>query len=585
MIKVDNLSFTYPGKAQPVLKDISFRVRAGEFVLITGPTGCGKTTLLKCLNGIIPHASEGSMQGTVQLNSTGTADTSLAALSRISGLVQQNPDDQIFSLIVEDEIAFGPENQELSPSVIRRRVDQALLDVGLPEYGQKNAQALSGGQKQRTAIASILAMQPEILLLDEPTSQLDPAGAQEVLAVISRLHKQSKQPIVLIEHRIHEVAHLADRIIIMDQGRIVADHSTEDHFQHNIKMFFDLGLRLPETVEILHHLGIKDKAVLCEDRTLEIIQKKFVPTYPPPSSQTRSVQPSLPNDNTDDVSAAIRVRNLSFAYEKEDWILRDIDLVIPKGELVALLGGNGSGKSTLLLQLCGILRPKGGSVEVFDKIVRPGKAASLVGEVGVVFQDPGLMLFCDSVQQEILFGPDNLGCSSQEAWQRAEEVLEAMGLRALVDEPPQSLSGGQRLRAAVASVLSMQPKILLLDEPTSGQDKLSIARFMLHLQKMSAEDVTTVFITHDMETALDCADRIIVLNKGGIAFNGPPSGIPEHPDLIDQASLNLPKSLSLSRRLDLPPAFCAAELARNIQSSTMVAMDAMDTMNERTLHV
>ncbi|MEJ2660781.1 MAG: ATP-binding cassette domain-containing protein, partial [Desulfobacteraceae bacterium] len=224
--------------------------------MITGPTGCGKSTLLKCINGIIPHSSEGTMTGDVIVDGSNTKDVPLADMAKTVGLVQQNPDDQIFSLVVEDEVGFGPENLCLPAQEIEHRIALALEQVAMAEYQKKSVHALSGGQKQRVAIASMLAMQPAVLLLDEPASQLDPKGAREVLSVIAKINAEKKCTVVLVEHRIHEVAHLVDRIIVMDKGAVVLDADKNDVFKHHIDLFYRLGLRLPETIELFHRLKL-----------------------------------------------------------------------------------------------------------------------------------------------------------------------------------------------------------------------------------------------------------------------------------------------------------------------------------------
>jgi energy-coupling factor transport system ATP-binding protein len=468
--------------------------------LITGPTGCGKSTLLKCINGIIPHTSEGTMAGDVIVNGVNTKDVPLADLARKVGLVQQNPDDQIFSLVVEDEVGFGPENLCLPIEEIEQRIALALEQVAMAEYRKKSVHALSGGQKQRVAIASILAMQPAALLLDEPASQLDPKGAQEVLSVIAKINAETKCTIVLVEHRIHEVAHLVDRIIVMDKGAVVLDAEKNDVFNNHIDLFYRLGLRLPETIELFHQLKLGGVPLTTDD-ALDMLDKQMNAYQGP-----RTVAPSnrtAKRINTHEVPA-IEIDNVWFAYEgRQNWIIKGVNLKIGPGEMVALLGNNGSGKSTLLLHMCGLLKPCKGNVSLFGKSIGSMKPESLVGDVAVVFQDPGLMLFCDTVWKEVCFGPNNLKIEDKEIKIRAREALNVMTLEDLLPEPPQALSGGQRLRAAVASVLSMKPGILLLDEPTSGQDKRNIISLMEHLKNLSGNNITSVFITHDMETALN----------------------------------------------------------------------------------
>jgi energy-coupling factor transporter ATP-binding protein EcfA2 len=563
MITCKHLSFTYPGKMEPVLRDVHLKVQSGECVLITGPTGCGKSTLLKCINGIIPHTSEGMMEGDVIVNGVNTKDASLADLARNVGLVQQHPDDQIFSLIVEDEVGFGPENLCLPAKEIEQRIVSALEQVGMAEYRKKSVHALSGGQKQRVAIASMLAMQPAALLLDEPASQLDPKGAQSVLSVIAKINAETKCTIVLVEHRIHEVARLVDRIIVMDKGAVVLDADKNDAFKNHIDLFYHLGLRLPETIELFHQLKLGGVPLTTDD-ALNMLEKRMA-AYKGP----RNVEPSgrtAKRIKNNDVPA-IELDHVWFTYEKrENWIIKDVDLTIRQGEIVAVLGNNGSGKSTLLLHMCGILKPGKGNVSLFGKNIGRMKPESLVGDVAVVFQDPGLMLFCDTVWKEVCFGPGNLKVESKEIENRAREALNVMTLEDQSSEPPQALSGGQRLRAAEASVLSMKPGIILFDEPTSGQDKRNIISFMEHLQNLSESGVTSVFITHDTETALKFADRIIILDNGRMIANGKPAALLADLDILNNTSLKAPQTVRLSTKLGLAPSFCVDDLAKTLKS-------------------
>jgi energy-coupling factor transport system ATP-binding protein len=563
MIKVEHISFTYPGKAKPSLRNIHIEIDRGECVLITGPTGCGKSTLLKCINGIIPHTSEGTMTGDVIVDGVNIKDVPLADLARKVGLVQQNPDDQIFSLVVEDEVGFGPENLCLPADEIEQRIALALKQVAMAEYQKKSVHALSGGQKQRVAIASMLAMQPAVLLLDEPASQLDPKGAQEVLAVIAKINAETKCTTVLVEHRIHEVAHLVDRIIVMDKGAVVLDADKNDVFKNHIDLFYRLGLRLPETIELFHRLKLGGVPLTTDD-ALDMLDKRMN-SYNGP----RTVAPSsgiAKRIKTNEVPA-IEIDDVWFAYEdRQNWIVKGVDLKIGRGEMVALLGNNGSGKSTLLLHMCGILKPGKGNVSLFGKNIGRMKPESLVGDVAVVFQDPGLMLFCDTVWKEVCFGPNNLKIENREIERRAREALNVMTLEELSPEPPQALSGGQRLRAAVASILSMKPRVLLLDEPTSGQDKRNIISLMEHLKNLSDNNITSVFITHDMETALKFADRIIIMDNGRIIANGEPAALFADLDILNKTSLQTPQTFTLSTKLGLAPSFCVDDLAKTLKA-------------------
>jgi len=549
MIVIEDLWYTYPGRSVPTLKGIDLTIREGEFVLVTGPTGCGKSTFLKTLNGIIPHESGGGMRGTVRIGNFNTVDSSMMELAPLTSLVLQNPDDQIFSTVVEDEIAFGPENLCFPKSEIDRRVQDSLGVVGMSDHRFAPTSTLSGGQKQRICIASMLAMQPQVMALDEPISQLDPKGAAEVMHTIRDLNRDQNMTIVLVEHRLHDVAHLVDRIIVMDGGRIVLDEPRSKAFEH-IGVFHRLGLRVPETVELFHRLGYDDRPLLVDD-AMEILGKRSgnracVPASP---SVSPSVSPSCPDGSSTYKQSgtgnpAISIRDVWSGYEKNKMVLKGIDLAIHEGERVALMGTNGSGKSTLLLHLAAMLKPDKGRIGIFGLDTGSKDPYSFAGRVGLVFQNPDLMLFCDTVDEEIRFGPSNLRLVDME--QKVMNSLAAMEIFDLKDDSPQALSRGQRLRTAVASVLSMEPELMLLDEPTTGQDKVHIEQMMEYFVK---KGTTLVFCTHDIETAMKYATRVIVMNDGTVIADGDGREIFMDSGILERASLKQPPTLQIACKL------------------------------------
>jgi len=557
MIVIEDLWYTYPGRSVPTLQGIDLTIREGEFVLVTGPTGCGKSTFLKTLNGIIPHESGGEMRGTIRIGNLNTVDSSMMELAPLTSLVLQNPDDQIFSTVVEDEIAFGPENLCFPKSEIDRRVQDSLGMVGMSDHRFAPTSTLSGGQKQRICIASMLAMQPLIMALDEPISQLDPKGAAEVMHTIRDLNRDQNMTIVLVEHRLHDVAHLVDRIIVMDGGRIVLDEPRSKAFEH-IGVFHRLGLRVPETVELFHRLGYEGCPLLVDD-AMEILGKRSgnpacVPACVPASASTSPSTSTPASASCPDGSSTykqsgtgnpvISIRDVWSGYEQNKMVLKGIDLAIHEGERVALMGTNGSGKSTLLLHLAAMLKPDKGRIGIFGLDTGSKDPYSFAGRVGLVFQNPDLMLFCDTVDEEIRFGPANLGLVEMK--QKVMKSLTAMEIVDLKNDSPQALSRGQRLRTAVASVLSMEPKLMLLDEPTTGQDKVHIEQMMEYFAK---KGTTLVFCTHDIETAMKYATRVIVMNDGTVIADGEGREIFMDTGILERASLKQPPALQIACKL------------------------------------
>ena len=611
MIEIKDLWYTYPGRSEPTLKGINLRVEKGEFVLLTGPTGCGKSTLLKTLNGIIPHESGGILSGSVKVKGMETTDSNQMEISKEVGLVFQNPDDQIFSTIVEDEVAFGPENLCFEQKEIDKKVTEALQIVGMSDHRLDSTNSLSGGQKQRICIASMLAMEPEILAMDEPVSQMDPMGTHEVLNTVRELNRKLKTTILLVEHRLHELAPFVDRVVIMDNGKIVFDQPASKAFD-NLEIFYRLGLRIPEPVELCHNLGIKASplsvsgALAVLDR--EIKENNRIPQLllnpdKNPVTKTSSRNSSVENNahgnnayrNNDSENNAhgnnahrnnnsenndsenngsennahgnndsiISIQDLWSGYEKNKMVLKGINLEIRKGERLAIMGTNGSGKSTLLLHLAAILKPDKGNVKVFGEDTKSKNPYSFAGKVGFVFQNPDLMLFCDSAEEEVRFGPVQLKYSNVD--ERVRNSLEAMSILPLRHDLPQALSRGQRLRTAVASVLSINPELILLDEPTTGQDKVNIEQMMDFFKNNNS---TLIFCTHDIEVAMSYATRILVMNDGQIIADGKGKEVIKDTETLKKASLTQPPVVEIANHLGIN-AFSVKEIVKTLTSGSV----------------
>ena len=556
-VEISNLSFTYSSRQEPTLKEISLTVPRGQFVLITGATGCGKSTLLKTLNGLIPHQSSGKLSGQIRVMGLDTQEHSIPVLAQQVGLVFQSPDEQIFSTIVEDEIVFGPENLGIHPQEIEKRAVEALQAVSMEKFRFAETNALSGGQKQRVALAALKAMEPKILALDEPISQLDPQGAQEVLAILKHLKEKLGMTIILVEHRIHEVAHLVDRVLIMEKGSLVLDQAVPQAFNQG-EVFQRYGLRLPETVEISHQLGIKPPCLQVEELAFSL-KSRLSPRQPFRPKEKISLQ--KPGKGT-----VVKIEDLVFAYQKgAEPTLKKLSLQIKEGERIALMGNNGAGKSTLLKHLMGLLQPDQGKVEILGQDSKKIDSFQLAGKVGMVFQNPDLMLFCDTVEKEIEFGLENLGFSKGIIAKRTKKVLKAMGIEELKADFPLALSRGQRLRVALAAVLALEPELLILDEPTTGQDKAHMETMMDRLAAFTHQGGTLIFCTHDGEIALRYAERIIVLHQGQILADGSPREVFAQEKILQQANLKAPPSCLLTQKLNLPLAFSVEEVLEYVR--------------------
>ena len=504
-IEIENLRFTYPSRDTPTLQGITALVPHGAFVLLTGPTGCGKSTLLRTLNGLIPHASAGMFTGTVHLDGQDIAAQSLATTCQQVSLLFQNPDDQLFCTLVEDEIAFGLENLSFPPEEIQERITTALEQVGLSGFESRKISSLSGGQKQRVALAAICAIRPQVLLLDEPTSHLDPKGTREILNIVNHLNNEMGITVVLATHRTREVVPLCNHVWLMADGCLCLDLPRTEAFQ-DATPYQRLGVQVPQAGNTV----VKSTA----------------------SSRKHA-------SNATQQNPFLNVQNLHFRYPNTDKdAVCGISCEVPRGEVVAIMGANGSGKTTLIHLIASLLRPSAGEIAIDGKPCSRVKLHQLAGKVGIVFQDPDLLLQAETVRDEVAFGPKNLKFSKNTLVERVDNTLTRFDLQNLTSEAPYALSRGQRQRTAVAATFSLHPDLFLLDEPTTGQDAQHLYQLMDELcDEIRQENKSLIFATHDTDLTLKYADRILLLHNGTVIYDGDPDTAFADQDLVQQASL------------------------------------------------
>ena len=502
-IEIENLRFTYPSRKIPTLLDITTRVPRGAFVLLTGPTGCGKSTLLRTLNGLIPHASAGTLTGSVHLDGKDIATQRLATTCQQVSLLFQNPDDQLFCTLVEDEVAFGLENLSFPAEKIKDRIAFALKQVGLTEFASRQISSLSGGEKQRVALAAICAMQPQVLLLDEPTSHLDPQGTRDILNIVKHLNSEIGITVVLATHRTKEVAPLCSHVWLMENGRLCLDLPKAEAFQEATP-YQRLGVQVP--------VGAPPNAPISPLKRVSTVARQ---------------------------AALLNIQNLHFRYPNTDKdAVCGISCEVPRGEVLAIMGANGSGKTTLIHLIAGLLRPSAGEVRIDGKLCNRVKLHQLAGKVGIVFQNPDLLLQAENVRDEVTFGPKNLKFPPKTLEDRIDKTLTRFDLQNLSSEAPYALSRGQRQRTAVASTFSLHPDLFLLDEPTTGQDAQHLHQLMDELcDEIRQENRILIFATHDTELTLKYADRILLLRNGTVIYDGDPDTAFANQDLLQQASL------------------------------------------------
>jgi len=523
ILEVQDLTFRYAARPQPAVQGISFAVEEGEMVLIAGPSGCGKSTLLRALNGLIPRSYKGELHGAIRIGGVDPRTWPLARLSQQVGTLLQDPERQIVAADVLHDVAFGLENLGWPRARILERVDEVLHALGIAHLRDRPTFQLSGGEKQRVALAGVLAMAPRILLLDEPLASLDPQSAQEALALFRRLHQEG-HTVLLVEHRVEDAlkAH-PNRVFYLEAGRLAFAGDPEGFFE-----------RVDPT-------AVKVPFPVWRRRWPEIRGRVQPPEAIPPAS------PAAP--------PLVVWEDVSFGYGDGPEVLRGIQAEIRQGDCLAILGPNGAGKTTLLKLAMGLLKPRRGRVWVGGKTTREQTVAGIARTVGYVFQSPSQMLFAPTVWEEVAFGPRNL---NRPPAQIEADVRWALELVELLDQArvsPWALSFGQQKRVTIASVLSMRSRILVMDEPTAGQDYRTYMRLMgaiAHIAFGPARAVDAlVFITHDLDLALSFANRIWVIADGQLIADGPPESVLTDPEVMRRGRL-VPTSLLEANRQHLP---------------------------------
>lgn len=494
MIQIKSLTYHYPNAHRPALTDVQMQINAGEFVLIAGESGSGKSTLLRCLNGLVPHFSGGTISGAVRVNGLDPIALGVTALSGHVGFVLQTPEAQAVLDTVEADIAFGLENAAIAPAEMAARVDEVMGLLGLNSLRERPLTTLSGGERQRVAIASALALRPQILALDEPTSQLDPHAAADLLDALVHLNKQVGLTIVLVEHRLERVLPFVDRMIWMENGRVSIDAPAREAIA--------IAPQTPPLQQLGRRLGWSPLPL-----TVREARQKFrtdLDRLQAKAAVTSKVTATLLN-----------VNGLTFGYDKP--LLRDVNFTVGAGEAVALLGRNGSGKSTLLRCLIGLLKVEKGTVAVNGRLTTTLDTADICREAAYLPQNPDDLLFANSVADELLITLQNHKLPPSDLIAR---TLAGLGLASLAAAYPRDLSVGQRQRVALGAITVTRPSLLLLDEPTRGLDYAAKQQLVTIWRRWLANGMGLLLVTHDVELAALIADRTLILDEGVIVAAG-----------------------------------------------------------------
>jgi energy-coupling factor transport system ATP-binding protein len=548
--RVEDLSFTYAGNPEPSLRHVNLIQHVGEMIGIMGASGAGKSTLAKVLNRIIPELEGGDLHGVVMLSGRSIAGSHVCDLASDIGMVFQDFESQLFSTTVAHEVAFAMERVGMPREQILARLEPALEAVGLRGFEDRDPTTLSGGQKQRLAIASVLALRPRVVVLDEPTTDLDPEGRAEVFALIRRLREEGVS-LIVIEHEAEELRQ-CDRVVILRDGSIIAE-GTPATVMPKIELLEECGINAPGLDRVLRLLGIEHHSPSISDAEEHI--RKLLPRTPPAGD----VRPNVGNRGIIESKPILEVDSASFSYPDGPRALDHLSLKIAAGEFIAIVGQNGSGKTTLAKMSVGLLAPDSGKVLLEGRDRTRLRPAETAREIGFVFQNPDHQIFADTVEAEVKFGPRNFGLDDREIEARCAEVLHAVGLENERETDPFLLGKGQRQRLAVASVLALRPRLLILDEPTTGLDYREQRKMMKLVSELNEAGVAIVMITHTPWLVAEYARRVVLMRAGCKLYDGPVREFFTHDELLRTSSFKPPEVTTLGRRFGAV-ALSAAEL-------------------------
>ncbi len=531
VISFEDFGFQYTAQAEPTLYDINLKIRKGEKVLIAGPSGCGKSTLAHCINGLIPGSYPGKITGRLTVGGKNALDLGLFGLSKIVGTVLQDSDGQFIGLTVAEDIAFALENDCIPTEQMRKEVERIAELVDVKRVLKHAPHEISGGQKQRVGLGGVMVGQVDVLLFDEPLANLDPATGKQAMVLIDEIQKRTGCAVIIIEHRVEDVLYRpVDRIVVMGEGRIQYDGDPDMLFCSDLLQ--ERGIREPLYVTALKYAGVE-------------LTQKMRPSYLPELVLSEN-QKELVRNWFDRQPAAeivperevlLRVDDLDFTYEGGHHALRGIGAIIHKGEMVSIVGTNGAGKSTFSKVVCGFEKQQSGILELKGVDLSTLSIKERADHIGYVMQNPNQMISKTRIFDEVALGLRNRGISEEEIRTRVEETLKICGLYPFRNWPVSALSYGQKKRVTIASILVLKPEIILLDEPTAGQDLNHYTEIMDFLSELNRQGMTVVLITHDMHLMLEYTPRAIVFHGGQVIADNSAAEILNSPEIVETAHL------------------------------------------------
>ncbi len=563
MIEIQELTFKYKGAKKNALEKISLEIEKGGFVGIIGESGAGKTTLCNCINGLIPHHYTGDFYGSIKVDGTDTFDIDAGKLALKVGSVFQDIESQITGYFVEDEILFGLENFGIAADEIESRITSALETMGISELRHKELSSLSGGQKQKVVIAAILALEPDILVLDEPTGELDPASSVQIFQMLKKLNEEKGITIIVAEQKIMLLCEFVKKLIVLEHGTCVHYGEIRSTLTHQREME-EAGINCPRVLTLtgkmvdqgLAPAGMKaeDRICLNAEEAAEFV-KKVIPasknaTMSSLTEFASQTSQGLPRGSVQDDDVVLEFSHVGFSYN-ETANVRDLNVKVRKGDFISIIGSNGAGKSTFSKLTNGLLKPSVGDVLVVGKNTKQQKVSALAKHIGFLFQNPDRQICCSTVREEIAFSLRNNGIAEEEIKTRVEKTLNEFGFDG--DTEPFNMSRGQRQRLCLACLIALNPEILILDEPTTGLDYRECMEAMEKIRALNESGTTVIMVCHDMEVVLDFAKTIIVMNRGEILGQGETREVLSNRDLLQRARL-LPPQIAQVAML-LGPAF------------------------------